>query len=1688
MKHNLLKSVIISVILLMGVSNAWAWWFVPGSWNGWDTKEANSGGVAQMNGSNTITFYNVPAGSYEMKLIKGGGWGNGNYNNTSPSYISHVSTATKNGNDEIKLSKACDLTFTITNQDTWWCDVSASDPSYYIKYNWNGSGWAWSGSLTSSNSYSCTGQYGGSGSFDHTRVSSTDVDGTNATATLVNSPSKGDLCVFTYNTSNKSLTITRCNKVTANSKIYFNNSLTNWSNSNIYFVVGHDKPTAYSKVYKMNAVNNTKLFYAEISETWEDATYYAIVGVDNEWSNGNWGSSNLTSATKYTAAYTTKYDLGTSGCYYITPSTGNNNTAFTITHKEGHNNIPKLTATQSAKIRNSITDQQYTIVTGTWPATLKLEGTHLTGFGKDASAHSTITSTTSGSNVDYEAVVTGKITHSYTNIGSYVFDGWGTSTTPSNTSSTYDYNITAATTVYAFFTKAVTMTFTPKGEYGSSTVSGTATGSNSTTKSITSGAKVAVGSTINLTANPATGYQVEGWYSDADCTQQLQKGGNKYNAGVLSTAKTVYVKFEELSANTVYLKLTGNWKSAAARYAVYVYNNTESKWIDMEVVGCSDDYYKVNIPARYTNIIFGRMDPKQSENSFDYHTKKVIWNQTTNYNIQDNVNKCFTIGEDQWGDSEIKATGTWDTYNPTITLTLKSSTNGTYKVIYEGKTYESSLTEDVVIPDLPLDAEIIISESATPNAGYWLKERFIKLGTNEKVEATTNTPYTLCGNTTISANFVTIQPHTIYLNITNHNWASDNAKLAIYVYDETDQEGQGTWIALTQVGSSKYYTATIPKNESNFNFVRLKNSTLNWNNKWNQTGDLAIPVTRYNTFTLTSFGSEGIDAEGKWGDGTAYSGDYKLAYVEQVVAKGEGADNWKTVINNTAPSHTPDDIIRKRANGRDTISLFINIDGDNPEVILQQYDGSKWVDIEAHMVNGPLEADAGMAMINGRRNASADSGIDDFVYDDGIDAITESGVWNFVIVQDAEGNASLLLKENDQDVTHKYTGNYYIRTNNATGGWNEYTHPDNIMKPSTNPESGYSHYYCKWVDIQNSNIATPENVKFIVATDYCINVSKEFAKDDYTATGGVLVENANVRWSWDENTGVVARAYIQGAYNPSTSKRLNNIVLDYTTNGTNNPEVVTLDDSGDWIYTIDVTVNSGATLVDLIAQYPSTTISEVSPRTQNFITGPITILTGMSGENYTVRVTYDFKNNKTTTFLLPGTTNVATAVDVMIERVNQDKTTAVQSTITAVNDQFTVCGVMSFTKAHLTKNTLHNDLRQFYWVSFPFNVNLEDVYGFGVYGKHWILETYNGERRAKDGLWLDSPSFWEYILDPKGVTLEANKGYLLCLDSELLSGTSDVFTNTNKVSLYFPATTSTRSINQEYYITEVEIPSHVREDKRANRHIYDSNWNLIGVPSYANHTQTTNTENLQYFYDYQYDNQTGKMIYAPKSTTNSTNEFQSMYAYFVQWGGTLNWSTFTGTDNTPRELAAKRNAAYEVQEYNLRLELQQDYKALDQTFVDMQEDGATAAFDLNKDMTKILNAGANIYTLAGEENIQLAGNSLPIANTTIPVGVQIAKAGEYTFAMPDGTAGITVELIDYETNTRTNLLFNDYTVNLPAGTNESRFALYMQPSKVATDMENISDETTGLKKYIIDGQLFLQKDGMLYDAQGHIVR
>ena len=85
--------------------------------------------------------------------------------------------------------------------------------------------------------------------------------------------------------------------------------------------------------------------------------------------------------------------------------------------------------------------------------------------------------------------------------------------------------------------------------------------------------------------------------------------------------------------------------------------------------------------------------------------------------------------------------------------------------------------------------------------------------------------------------------------------------------------------------------------------------------------------------------------------------------------------------------------------------------------------------------------------------------------------------------------------------------------------------------------------------------------------------------------------------------------------------------------------------------------------------------------------------------------------------------------------------------------------------------------------------------------------------------------------------------------------------------------------------------------------------------------------------------------------------------------------------------------------------------------------------------------------------------------------------------------GMVVELIDYETNTTTNLLLSDYTVTLSEGTYEQRFMLHIQPEKsgVSTNIGQITGgdiDANSVQKYIIDGHLYLKKDGIIYDAQG----
>ena len=931
--------------------------------------------------------------------------------------------------------------------------------------------------------------------------------------------------------------------------------------------------------------------------------------------------------------------------------------------------------------------------------------------------------------------------------------------------------------------------------------------------------------------------------------------------------------------------------------------------------------------------------------------------------------------------------------------------------------------------------------------------------------------------------FVTKASHTVYLNVQNNYWTT--AKIYAWnEYGNTTLENPKS----IDINGNTYYEFSIPAGYNNFEF-RTHNDA-------NRTASFpfGIPLNKVNCYTITNSVTQHsgyLVNSGTWDVLPAAENDYRLLYVEQTVEYGEIRFD---------KSH-PSDIVKLTSTGEEAIvSLHLynkraeGVNGtNNAAVILQRCTGydagvAQWEEVEYHMVYNRLFSDASAALLPGRRNSV------ELQAHDGLEVIKAvadseehdygSGVWNFTIKK-TDGSATLLL---DEEHLKPYEGNYYIRTNNTAGGWKNYMQPANHMTFSSyaKANSGYSHYYCKYVDIADNNtIGTHKNVKFIIANDYGTAISKEKADDDYTTNDGTLPANANVRWSWNETTNEAKRAYIQGS-----------TVQDFLTVTESDETTTKFRDNGNWIYEADITAKVNEKITAITAPYNNQNQSLLE---ETYQTGGMPMLTG-DGENtsdYTVRVQYDFKINKTIALLIPGEYTIASAIDVLIERTNQGEATQVSVPITAADTEngYTVYAVMSFTQGHIEGSGTQSE-KLYYWVSFPFDVRISDVFGFGEYGVHWIMEYYDGAERAKNGAWVDSPTYWRYITDTTSVDipddnknlncgiLKANQGYVLALALNIAN--MGIFTNTDKVSLYFPSMEPIKDqIDGNIIETTVELAPYTCTIKRDNRDKHDSNWHIIGVPSFSDKQQTLTQDNLLYYYERDQQEDT----YIPTSTKGSSITFKSLHSYMVQYAGTINWAATW--ELQPQGLAAKRNAGTE-KTHSLRLELSQNGTYNDQTLVTLQEEGATEAFDMNLDLSKMMNAGNNIYTLAGEELIQVAGNALPIANTVIPVGVQIAKAGEYTFAMPDGTDGIVVELIDYETNTTTNLLLSEYTVNLGKGTFENRFALHVKPSKVVTGVEDINGETTGdkasVKKYLIDGVLYMQKDGVLYDAQGKLVR
>ena len=1207
----------------------------------------------------------------------------------------------------------------------------------------------------------------------------------------------------------------------------------------------------------------------------------------------------------------------------------------------------------------------------------------------------------------------------------------------------------------------------------------------------------------------------------------------------------------------VYLKPSNNWKSDGARFAARFWNDGGGEtWMSMNDLD-GDGVYSCEIPTGYAKVIFVRMNGSSTENNWDNK-----WNQTIDLNVPTNNNILYTLTNSSW-DTGSWGTGTglhkngWQTYaEPSYKITYSTPTNGTITVTKAGNPIESGTS-------LTMGDEIKIT--FIPDDGYELINYNVEYATETGEEGVYSVCGPTNITTVEFAKAGTAR--TVYLR-PNEDWLRDEPIFAAYAWNSKNNTQNHWYIMTTKADDyTGAYSCNISSTYDWVTFVRIKpagrdgsDGSLKFANAWNQTKDLAI-IDKDNDKTNDNklrfaigdkVGGEGEDKEkydGKWEENTPIWGitanfnDWKA---EKAVFKGYPGHLDEMPSFGTSHAFKLYNFVyennkylgnagtMKRANSgqwwtmdateQANCQMMLDVKGD---YIYQMRFLTVGAELRKQISVTYPKADTKYALLYKDKNVSRISydipavtgeqnDIISFFVDKDANptikllvnttetgnainvSVPERGVYNFVLQQN-EGEVKVIAAKPEP-----YKGNYYIRTDAASGGWGGYKQDGNKMTYTSYADKNHNfdHYYCKWVESSQSSYA---NVKFCVANDYSHALSDELNGDEIIEKTGVatgcLPDSANVRFAWDSKTNELSRAYISGsAYAKDRFLVLtgNKYLLDIDSTALNvsglKANEALFADKQNWIYQLDVQANNN-TEITLTAQYNGKVQTFFGTAKSNGGSNPI--MQATNDKYHKVRMIYDFKtNNLVAAWLLdetqyPETTLVAS--NMLIIRENQDVANQINFSKIDNDDMKiqTAYAVMTFTKKWVTGAATRD--RSEYWVSFPFDVNLSDVFGFSEYGDQWIMQLYDGEARAKEGYWAESKGFWKYITN-RNYTLKAGVGYVLKLNPNKM----DFPHGSTDVSLFFPSQGNPTIINAEP--TSVVVPEHIctinRDTPKGDRRILDSNWNLIGVPGFANLadlnveypdasknvTINNDAHNLSFYYAYD-------------ATTNSYNAemaqetFKNMHAYMVQFAGTIDWKN-DPLFNVPAGLAARRNSDAEPEKLTLRLEIAQGEEKADQTFVQMQQEGATADFDMNVDMTKIINSGANIYTLVGSQCIQTAGNALPFEETTVAVGVDIATAGEYTFRMPDGTEGMVVELIDYELETTTNLLLFDYTVTLPKGTNEDRFALHIQPSKsgVTTGIDQINGGSMhheGVQKYLIDGQLYIVREGVVYDAQGH---
>ncbi len=212
-------------------------------------------------------------------------------------------------------------------------------------------------------------------------------------------------------------------------------------------------------------------------------------------------------------------------------------------------------------------------------------------------------------------------------------------------------------------------------------------------------------------------------------------------------------------------------------------------------------------------------------------------------------------------------------------------------------------------------------------------------------------------------------------------------------------------------------------------------------------------------------------------------------------------------------------------------------------------------------------------------------------------------------------------------------------------------------------------------------------------------------------------------------------------------------------------------------------------------------------------------------------------------------------------------------------------------------------------------------------------------------------------------------------------------------------------------------------------------------------------------------------------------------AFFVQASsnGTV---TLQESANSNKALRAQSREPRIVEEFKVSFAATNGSQAADNLYISASED-ALSEYEIGHDLVKL---GTMKEAKIGQlwctaYNMQLCDAELPLNDNQadFPISMYAPVAGTYTLSIGEAPQDATVYLTQDGANIW-NLSFSDYEMDLSKGTTTGYGLRIIAEEKVATGVENMKSEDTMAQKLLINGVLYIQRDGALYDATGKRVQ